>query len=377
MPFYSALHRLLLCVLVLFMPFIIFASAAVQKAMIICLMLCLCLVPNLVVASDLYVAQAPLESESAAHLKQAKSQAMALMITRLTGQKSSLKTSAVKAALNDPDAYISQLSRTTDAESQQVQLQLGFDQPSVNDLLRRSGLPIWAAKRANILAWLVLEEHGIQEIIADGYIATSDVLQTEAEQRGLPLVLPLMDLTDQLVIGPSDVWGNFDEVISSASQRYQPHGLLLGRIFKNADNLWQGQGQIQFAANQIDWKLAAQTSEQLMALIVENLGQELSRRFALTNDTAGQQESLLHISNVDSLDAYKELQKVLMEVASITHISIHSLQADKLQISVLHQGSRDNLLINLGLQSRLLLLDGQAVNPYSATNSLLAYYSWH
>jgi len=364
-------------ILVFFMPYIFVVSAALRRSIALCLIILSCCLSTVTLASDLYVAEVPLLSESDAHLKQAKSEAMALMITRLTGQKASIKLPAVKSALSKADIYISQISRKTNVESQQVQVQLGFDKTSVNQLLRRSGMPIWSAKRANILAWLVIEEHGIQEIIADGYIAASDVVQVEAGERGLPLVLPLMDLTDQLAIGPSDVWGNFYEAIDAASERYQPHGLLLGRIFKNADNLWQGHGQIQFAANQIDWKLAAQTRPELMTLIVENLGQELSRRFALTNDATAQQESLLHITGVENLQAYNELKETLMAVASITHIKLHSLQADKLQILVSHQGSQDNLLISLGLQSSLQLLDGQAVNPYSATNSLLAYYSWH
>ncbi|HCH24031.1 MAG TPA: hypothetical protein DE179_07015 [Oceanospirillaceae bacterium] len=362
--------------LVFSMPYIFVVPAALRRTIVLCLMLLSGCVSSVTLAADLYVAEVPLLSDSDSHVKQAKSQAMALMITRLTGQKASLKSPAVKSALGQADTYISQISRKTNVESQQVQLKLGFDKASVNQLLRRSGMPIWAAKRANMLVWLVIEEHGIQEIIADGYLAASDVLQKEADARGLPLVLPLMDLTDQLVIGPSDVWGNFDEVIDAASARYQPHGLLLGRIFKNADNLWQGQGQIQFSANQIDWKLAAQTPDDLMTLIVENLGQELSRRFALTNDATAQQESLLHISGVNNLQAYNELKQSLMDVASITHIRLHSLQADKLQIMVSHQGSQDNLLISLGLQPRLQLLDGQTVNPYSAANSLLAYYSW-
>ncbi len=332
---------------------------------------------NVSVASDLYKAKVPLLSDSEADLKRAKSQAMALMITRLTGQAASLKAPTVKAALTKADKYISQLSRTTDAESQQVMIQLGFDQVSVNQLLQSSGQPIWASNRANILAWLVFEEMGFQEIIADGSLQTSDVIQRESELRGLPLVLPLMDLTDQLLITPSDVWGNFDEVIDAASERYQAHGLLVGRIFRNADNLWHGQGQIKLASSQVEWKLAAQSLDELAVLIIENLGQELSLRFALTSDTSVEQQSVLHISGVKDLQAYDELQKVLQEVASITHTSLYILQGENLQVIVTHQGSRDNLLINLGLQSRLQLLDGQTVNTYSANNSLLAYYSWH
>ena len=358
------------------MPTLIKPTACQLKTIVIVLWLAFTMASSPLSAAELYTATIPLVEDSEAGLQQAKTQAMALMITRLTGQAASLNSKQVQVALKEPDSYISQISRETDSLTQQVMLKFGFDKVPVQQLLDRSQLPIWASGRANVLVWLVIEQQGIQEIIADGYEPIGDQLLDEAAQRGLPIILPLMDLTDQLVIGPGDVWGDFQAPIKIASQRYQPHGMLLGRIFRNSDELWQGQGRITLSEKNIEWKLAAQSQAQLMTIIVENLGQELGQRFALITDVNGPKQSLLHVSGVKNIAAYAQLQRALLEVANISDVALESLHAEQLLISVFHQGSVENLLISLGLQSQLYILDDQVQTPYSASNPILAYYQW-
>ena len=347
------------------------------KAVSWCLAMLFGLYASPIMALDLYIAEAPLTSASEADLKLAKSQAMAAMLVRLTGQTASLKQTSIKAALDEVDNYVSHISRQTNATTAEVMLQLRFDQQAVRQLLSAAGLPVWVADRSSILAWLVIEQQGIQDIIAEGSLDIGELLLAEARQRGLPVVLPLMDLTDQLLIGPSDIWGNFSETITQASQRYQPHTLLLGRLYQNADGFWQGQGSIQLPDEQQDWLFAAASPEALISLIVEHLGEQLGQRFALPADTDQEYMASLHIRGIDDLAAYAELRKILQGVAGVTEVALHSVQGEALLVMVSYQGHKDNLLPSLEGQSRLQLLDGQSEKPYSAAKGVVAHYQWH
>ena len=331
-----------------------------------------------VMAFDLYVAEVPLAAgASEADLKLAKSHAMALMVVRLTGQRASLEQAKIKTALKEVDKYISHISRQTDATTKTVMLQLRFDRQAVKHLLSAQDLSVWEADRPSILAWLVIERQGIQDIISEGSLPLGVQLQSEAEQRGLPLLLPLMDLTDQLIIGPSDVWGDFANTISKASQRYKSDGLLWGRLYKNTGDSWQGQGSIHLLGEQQNWLFTAGSPDALMALIMENLGAQLSQRFALPKHTDQQHTATLHIDGIADLSAYAELRKILQALTGVTDVTLHSLQGEKLMVLVSYQGHRDNLLPSLERQSRLRLLDGQSETLYSSDQSLLAYYQWH
>jgi hypothetical protein len=327
-------------------------------------------------AVDLFSAEAPLDSASEADVKATKRQAMASMIVRLTGQQASLKNGNIVAALTDVDTYISHISRQTDTDTDEVRLQLRFDQQMVRQLINAAELPVWGSERLSTMTWLVIEQQGIQNIIADGSLDLRLPLQADAEQRSLPLLLPLMDLTDQLVIGPSDIWGNFTDTIMLASQRYQAKSLLWGRLFQNTEGFWQGQGSIQVQGEQVDWLFAAPNPEALVTLIIENLGAELSQRFALPSATDQEYLATLHINGIADLAAYAEVRSLLQQNPSVTAVTLQRLQGDQLVILVNYQGSQDNLLLSLERQESMVLLDGQLETLYSSELGPVAYFQW-
>jgi hypothetical protein len=51
-----------------------------------------------------------------------------------------------------------------------------------------------------------------------------------ADERGLPIVLPLLDLQDMGAVTFTDVWGGFDDRVLAASQRYRADAVLIGRV---------------------------------------------------------------------------------------------------------------------------------------------------
>jgi hypothetical protein len=51
-----------------------------------------------------------------------------------------------------------------------------------------------------------------------------------ADQRGLPITLPLLDLEDMNQIEFADVWGGFEQSLLPASTRYGADAVLVGRI---------------------------------------------------------------------------------------------------------------------------------------------------
>ena len=327
-------------------------------------------------AVDLFSAEAPLASASEADVQVAKREAMASMIVRLTGQQASLKQTNIVAALADVDAYISHISRQTDTDTDEVKLLLRFDQQVVRQLLNTAELPVWGAERLSTMTWLVIEQQGIQDIIADGGLDLGLQLLADAEQRSLPLLLPLMDLTDQLVIGPSDIWGNFTDTIMQASHRYQAKSLLWGRLFQNTEGFWQGQGSIQVQGEQVDWLFAAPNPEALVTLIIENLGAELSQRFALPSATDQEYLATLHIKGIADLAAYAEVRSLLQQNPSVTAVTLQRLQGDQLVILVNYQGNQDNLLLSLERQGSMVLLDGQSETLYSSEQGSVAYFQW-
>ena len=129
-------------------------------------------------------------------------------------------------------------------DSGNERLWVSFDGPTLIALLRQRGVAVWGSDRPLTVVWLAVDRgDGRREILsASSDLARGDRarlaepadflrqrLEREATQRGLPLALPLMDAEDRAVIEFADVWGDFDEVLRDASDRYAAVSILSGR----------------------------------------------------------------------------------------------------------------------------------------------------
>ncbi|MGL5280991.1 MAG: DUF2066 domain-containing protein, partial [Plesiomonas shigelloides] len=101
-------------------------------------------------------------------------------------------------------------------------------------------LPVWNHDRPAIMLWLVdnrgNNSAGERRIMLDQeYSAAREQLRQVAMERGIPLLLPLGDLEDNMAVSASDVYGNFINPIAAASLRYQPDAVLVASL--NNDSL--------------------------------------------------------------------------------------------------------------------------------------------
>ncbi len=114
------------------------------------------------VFGDLYQVRTEVSARDASTLEQAFEDAMAVVLTRVTGTRQDDQTEEIEAILARARDYIQQFgyidSRT---------LLISFDGQAINRRLGELGLPVWGQERPATLIWLVLtDERGRREILA-------------------------------------------------------------------------------------------------------------------------------------------------------------------------------------------------------------------
>ena len=194
-----------------------------------------------VTVEGLYSAGVAVEDQSSAQMMKAKKVGLSQVLVKVTGQTKSLNNPRIRTALVEADDYLQRFSFTTqlaDGKPQAV-IELAFDALQVNRLIAESGLPIWGTDRAAILVWLVEDTQGTRQIVSDDSHPMVAQIMQQAEQRGMPLLWPLLDLEDQVAINAGALWGLFRDTIKSASSRYQADAVLVGRMFQDSQNLWR------------------------------------------------------------------------------------------------------------------------------------------
>ncbi len=222
----------------------------------------LCLMPlspvRAEVVRDLYAATVPVPDQERDTRTRALTEALREVFMRVSGRDQlTLMEPGVEMALALPTRYVQRYRyalREHDGTRQLV-LQVTFDPEAVNKVLRDSDLPVWGRNRPDVLAWVVVDDrHGRKLLTSDSPASLREPIMTEAARRGLPLRLPLYDLTDRARLTLADVWGNFEDRILDASQRYQPRAVLVGRVYRTARHRWRSRWTLYNEGRRDDWE---------------------------------------------------------------------------------------------------------------------------
>jgi len=183
--------------------------------------------------SDLYQAKVVAASQAKQDRNNAIKNAMQAVLVKVGGEKSVLTNEIIKQGLRKYQQYLVQFSYQTTYQDNKSQLflQALFNEEKINRLFHQANLPLWGNLRPQVLLWLV-EEQGLNRRVISESSSTEfpkDV-RSFSQQRGLPISLPLMDLTDLNALSTTDIWGRFNRPLAAASSRYHAEAFVVIRL---------------------------------------------------------------------------------------------------------------------------------------------------
>lgn len=178
-------------------------------------------------------AKIPVDNQTQATQKSALKTAFKQVLIKMSGASDVIDNAGVRQALRTPDAFLR--SYRFSYENNQPFYIAEFDRKKITLLLQKERLPLWGDRRPETLVWLAVEdENEIRTILDEG--TQNEVilaLNETARKRGVPISVPLMDLTDSEAISIYDVWGRFVEPLSVASSRYLVDNIIGARLYRN------------------------------------------------------------------------------------------------------------------------------------------------
>ena len=166
-------------------------------------------------------------------------------------------------------------------------------------------------------------------------------LHQRASERGIEILLPLMDLEDRERIQPTTLLNGYDYTIREASARYRPDYIILGRVRRDSAAGWL-----------TDWRQWLEDTEQSFAFAtpdaaisairaVDAAGDALASRFAVT----GAETSLvtLEVRGANSVAGYAGVLRHLEGLAFLDRVELVEAQADAITLRVATRSSRTRL----------------------------------
>lgn len=298
---------------------------------------------------SLYQVREPVTSQAPDERDQATQRALDTLVLRLTGDPKAAQNPGLAAIRKDPQQIISQYG--FDAGPPEV-LKVDFDPASTEQALRRAGLSLWGANRPSILTWWLTDSAEGSSLVGDGQ-ASAAPLRRAAQHRGLPLRLPLADLSEQLVATAPNLEGTDATPLRGVSDRYNADALLAvhareeGGQWQAKWHLWLGD---QKEAGNVQGADQAAVADAVMLAV----SQRLAPRFVVKPGATGEQ--LLEVQGMN-LERYAALGRLLEPFGA----RLRRVDGDRILYRV--NGSADQLRAQLSLAKLQEVPAGEAPIP--------------
>jgi hypothetical protein len=304
------------------------------------------------------------------------------LLVRVTGIRDSLKQPTILAELDKGSRYLS--SFRFEASSQFFTNILGekvatkamvldFDEATVNALLIQNRLPVWGARRPDVLIWLADRLGGQDHILADNETTElAQLVTAEAAGRGVPLLLPIMDLSDTLNLSFADLNGLFSQDIEAASERYSAEAVLAGRILQRA-NGFSADWLLLFRDERIRLPEVTGTLADVVSAGIDMVAERLSEQYAFVLDPLLLGTIRLQVVNINDLAEFATIERYLQTINLITGITVHHFGASDVVFDLAISGDRMQLADLLSLDSQLVVSEQTSLE---ATLDNILYYQW-
>lgn len=325
------------------------------------------------VIDGLYDHEIEVQAQGDAERRRAYREALSAVIVKVTGEERWLQSSTAERALRDAQSYVQQVSyrNTTTAGQAKTLISITFDKELVDSMLLAGGMPVWDRNRPSILLWLSVQGvDGQRELLASDSDHPALVAVREfARQRGVPILLPVMDFEDRRNL-PADVaWSLDEEAIRKASARYGADSILSGRVlFSSADNL-VGLWQFLFRDQVEVFDSFEKDLPTYLHGALNRVSGELATHFAIKGVDTASSRVTLRVEGINDAASYVALLVYIQELAVVDRVVTSLLDGHNVELDVGLSGSPFLFTEFISLGRDLVPADPVFGSPLSADSA--------
>ncbi len=281
--------------------------------------------------TNLYRVEVVVDPEVEDPRQEAFERAMGEQLVRLTGRRDAAADPLLLEIITAAQRFVQRWGYA-DPET----LAITFDGRALETELANRDQPVWGKDRPLTLVWIALDAgggsrrllNGREEPLPDepdGELAAALLAEvtSAAQRRGVPLAFPLLDSEDLALVTFADVWGGFTSRVEAASRRYQPDGILVGRV-RAAGGAMSARWQYLGPGERRERRSGVTEGLEWLADIYAN-------QYAVTG---GSSVARLVVTEVSSFDDYARLLAHLEGLSIIDAVNVEELSGEELVIGL-------------------------------------------
>ncbi|GGP61303.1 DUF2066 domain-containing protein [Shewanella saliphila] len=288
-------------------------------------------------------------------------EALAAVFLKNSGSPSVVLNPLIKAQIDEPEVILTQYGYFE--QNGDLMLKASFDHQRVIEKLRQAGLPVWGSQRPLTLMWLSVDDNSEPTILADA--SQSDIrddLGQQSANKGIPVMLPVMDLDDVMAVTVNDVRGRFTDSVFIASARYQSDYFAIANIENQGSrvlfsislfNKVRTNGVLQpLVAQQGEVSDNQQAIKRMMNILADYFISQYA--IASTGSNAATEVSFSGLSNMTQV---VNVEDYLRQLSAVKSISLSQFKGSTATYSVSLFSNINDLQRLLNIDNRLSQID--------------------
>jgi len=318
--------------------------------------------------SNIYQVVIPVKEQSDSARWKASLEGLKLVLVRRSGSRKILSSKETSNAYKKVTSYLQKFeySRLTEiTDGYKYTISLYFEPRLVDDLIKQANQPLWDNNRPVSILWLAHEEIDqnsslFRRIVTENENENiiNDLITKNSDRRGVPVILPLMDLEDSLLVSQSDVWGRFPEAIVEASNRYSIDSIIIGKIYQR-NELWFGQFTYFNQTKNISFDFQSDSVEVIYQRMFDDLAEILCEQYCVTQTVSAGHELFLEIENVTNFETFQKIKTYLYDLSAVRKVSVVNIHQDKILFRLSLLSHKNAVIESLRLNRRLKFIDKQ------------------
>jgi hypothetical protein len=305
---------------------------------------------------SIYFSSTPVPSQSAEDRAKAEPQALGQVLVKVSGNTQLLDDPKIKDSLEKADSLMQEFSYSPSPGTPETPylLRIRFDKAGVNRILRNVDVPTWGQNRPLTLAWIEYEVPNQPAVIIDSDSSSEiqNLFKTQAEHRGLPIILPMMDMQDLSLVNINDVVTMSLPVLQGASKRYKSDAILIARVFKN-QNDFSIQAKMLTHGDQWEWTIHGKTLSDVTSTLMNNITDALAGRYATVVTNAVQSSVTLKITGVSQPNDFGDLMEYITHLTPVADVEPVRVMGDGVILKISLRGSKNTFIQALSAADKL------------------------
>jgi uncharacterized protein len=324
----------------------------VYRLLISAISILFCFSASAVEVTDLYQDILQVDDKTRDTRLAASRKALLNVLVKVSGDETADQNKLAQQRTKDISDYMLKFEYDERANGQ-LKLVVKFEARKIDALIKELNLPLWGAQRPLVAIWLGIEDNWRRELVTqESYPQLEQLIYDKAGRRGLPVVVPLLDLQDRRLVGIPEVWGNFSEPVEEASKRYSAERSITARMYQeqNSNNWvldWRFTNDELFESNRLTGD-----KQQIVAQMIDTLAQGLANEYAIDpNAYYEQAAATLTLKGTKNFVDIELAKRRLLNLSVVTQASILRKTQDLVEFKLNHTGSMNDLKKALGLDA--------------------------